>query len=87
MQALVLLLGADLVHELHAAELELLDGGHVNLGHVVRLVARVNVLGDGLGLLNDEAGPLVQLLLARLLRRLQSVAHLDAYLLLAKLCS
>ena len=43
-----------LVHELQAAHLQLLDRGHVNLWHVVLLVARIDILRDGLGLGHKE---------------------------------
>ena len=43
-----------LMDELHAAHLELFDRGHINLGQIVRLVARVDVLSDSLSLLVDE---------------------------------
>ena len=43
---------------LHAAHLELLNRSHIDLGHVMCLVARIDVLRDILRLLHDEAGPL-----------------------------
>jgi len=52
-------LSTGLVHELQAAHLELLDRGHVDLGHVVLLVARVDVLSDRLSLRHDEVLALV----------------------------
>ena len=42
------------LHELHSAHLELVNGGHVDLWQIVGLVARVDIFGDGLRLLEDE---------------------------------
>ena len=45
------------LHKLHSAHLQFLNRCHVNLGHVVSFVARVDVLGDRLSLLQDEGSP------------------------------
>ena len=50
---------AGLLNELHASHFELLDGSHVNFGHVVLLVAWIDILCDSLGFLHDEVRSLI----------------------------
>ena len=55
----LLLLSCLLFHELHAAHLKLVDGGHVNLWQVVRLVAGIDIFGDDLRLLQNEGSSII----------------------------
>ena len=48
-----------LLNELLASHFELLDGSHVNFGHVVLLVAWIDILRDSLGLFHDKVRSLV----------------------------